>query len=927
MDVDWDGDSDLTELSSSSEDETFVPATRKGRKPSKQEYKPHNALKKYRPQTLSVQTLYDCIVDNTIDLDPEYQREVVWPESKQVGLIDSLLRNYYIPPIIFAVTNADDGGTMRTCIDGKQRLTSIQRFMDGLICHKDPTTGKRYYYKQVGSTKRQVLPRAYAQQFAASQVMCIEYDTLSPDQEREIFQRVQLGVALTPAERMQAITGPWPSFIRDIQKKVLGMDGFGDNIDWGHARGRDFQCLAQIVHLIHTYPAGKLATSPTLEKWLQNSSPVPQKLKDELQETFKIYTKLARDPRYKSCFNDKKHRLSPIEFVMSGVLIYSHRIKLSFMQLSSAIEQMRLSVRGVHADVRANTKVTRSLWDFIVKKVHIAQLKREPGDRPAYVAIKSDNVVATQEEAKTKKRKRQILSDSESDSEDEEEYQPRPTARTMTLAAKSQSRASATGASSSKTTIPATKTRTRTTTRSNAVGASTSTPSISAMTPRQMAKGTGTSSTASVKTPAKSGKQVAIKTPSRTKPPSRPPASLPRPHSATPNTPLSATASQRNTPSQTPRPSPTVSVSQSNSAGSTATMIGGTSASPKPSIPGPISLPRRHAPLAASQGRMSPMLPPPIKTEPESENLLRNLPVDGVGITKVPVSSGGSGDKVPPVGTARRQSLASSDAGGTTSQTNSPTLPESQVNIRPTPTLPRIQTQIGYFSGPGSAPARTLSTQGIPLPISPMTDQTPRTADPRLAARRSPLTNNPSSRVSTPTQPNGPSTTSVPVADSSMAPPPPPLPVSSSMSCPNVQASQQSGTSTVVKSQVSTTDSNNSTTTTTPLPLGKSSTVPTLPSRPPLPPPINARTTLAAPMSPTRVKDDADSSRWRDRNRDPRDWNRDRDRSRDGDWDRNRGPRSPHFERDRGRGRDYGGGGGGGSGYTSRDRGRYRPYP
>jgi hypothetical protein len=57
-------------------------------------------------------------------------------DSKQVGLVDSIFRNYYIPPIIFgtythpslgraaqrsaAVTSYDDGTVLRTCIDGKQ---------------------------------------------------------------------------------------------------------------------------------------------------------------------------------------------------------------------------------------------------------------------------------------------------------------------------------------------------------------------------------------------------------------------------------------------------------------------------------------------------------------------------------------------------------------------------------------------------------------------------------------------------------------------------------------------------------------------------------------------------------------------------------------------------------------------------------------
>ena len=62
----------------------------------------------------------DQIIDNSIELNPEYQRgptlnslfhsqcahmyafsDIVWPESKQSGLIDSILRNYYIPPVIF----------------------------------------------------------------------------------------------------------------------------------------------------------------------------------------------------------------------------------------------------------------------------------------------------------------------------------------------------------------------------------------------------------------------------------------------------------------------------------------------------------------------------------------------------------------------------------------------------------------------------------------------------------------------------------------------------------------------------------------------------------------------------------------------------------------------------------------------------------
>lgn len=49
------------------------------------------------------------------------------------GLIDSVMKNYYIPPLLFSAHLNDNGQIIRHCIDGKQRLSSIMRFMDGQI--------------------------------------------------------------------------------------------------------------------------------------------------------------------------------------------------------------------------------------------------------------------------------------------------------------------------------------------------------------------------------------------------------------------------------------------------------------------------------------------------------------------------------------------------------------------------------------------------------------------------------------------------------------------------------------------------------------------------------------------------------------------------------------------------------------------------
>ncbi|KAI0075031.1 hypothetical protein K474DRAFT_1600557, partial [Panus rudis PR-1116 ss-1] len=357
-----DYESDLTELTESEDD--YKPAASAGKKKQtkKQEYRIVNALRPPRTTQYTAKSLYDQIVDGLIDLDPEYQREVVWPETKQVSLIDSILRNYYIPPIIFAVTVNADGSEMRTCIDGKQRLTSIQKY-----------TNQRFYYKQDGSGKKPLLPRQYMQAFANKQIVCVEYEALSDDQEREIFQRVQNGVALTPAgaavspdkyiERMQALTGPWPSLVRSLQNRIASENGFGDSLEWGSARGREFQCIASMVYTVTTKPTPKFPSAASLNSWLQRHDDIDPHLRESLEDAFDIYMLLSKDKKYNSCFSMQK--VSPIEWTMTGILIYREQTRLTMAQLSLAIIKLREDVRKKFLDVRSNSRVASAMMAFI----------------------------------------------------------------------------------------------------------------------------------------------------------------------------------------------------------------------------------------------------------------------------------------------------------------------------------------------------------------------------------------------------------------------------------------------------------------------------------------------------------------------------------------------------------------------------------
>ncbi|WP_144721091.1 DUF262 domain-containing protein [Agrococcus jejuensis] len=63
-----------------------------------------------------------------LELSPSYQRADVWPTRDAQQLIESILRGIPLPSVIILERNTEDGGQYEI-VDGKQRLTSILRFI------------------------------------------------------------------------------------------------------------------------------------------------------------------------------------------------------------------------------------------------------------------------------------------------------------------------------------------------------------------------------------------------------------------------------------------------------------------------------------------------------------------------------------------------------------------------------------------------------------------------------------------------------------------------------------------------------------------------------------------------------------------------------------------------------------------------------
>jgi hypothetical protein len=148
----------------------------------------------------------------------------------------------------------------------------------------------------------------------------VEYQQLQPGTEREIFQRVQLGMPLTTAERLQAISSPWATLIGELETQYISAeDGLANVLQWDTKRGRDFQCIAQLIYCCDNLPE---QTGPPsmqkLSKWLLRDDQPSEKLKKKIRDVLVAFRHIASRSELNSAFSKVQARVAPVEFVFIG---------------------------------------------------------------------------------------------------------------------------------------------------------------------------------------------------------------------------------------------------------------------------------------------------------------------------------------------------------------------------------------------------------------------------------------------------------------------------------------------------------------------------------------------------------------------------------------------------------------------------------
>lgn len=150
-------------------------------------YSPDDIFVENKP--FSLKQLMDLIESKDIELDPSFQRNFIWDNTRQSRLIESIFLGLPLPSIYLSQY---DDGTL-TIVDGLQRLNTIRKFLkDELVLSNLEYLKECNGYKY--SQLHKVLSPLRLRRFGQTQLMCFVIDYRSPNKLKyDLFRRLNTG--------------------------------------------------------------------------------------------------------------------------------------------------------------------------------------------------------------------------------------------------------------------------------------------------------------------------------------------------------------------------------------------------------------------------------------------------------------------------------------------------------------------------------------------------------------------------------------------------------------------------------------------------------------------------------------------------------------------------------------------------------------
>jgi hypothetical protein len=223
------------------------------------------------PSDPDVETIVSRIKSGDIDLQPDFQRGEVWSKLKKQRLIDSILRDWHVPPI-HVIENPKT--RKQEVLDGQQRLASIRDFVDGVFPVDGTTEPLDPAIESFDGMLYRNLPDEWRRRFNQFTIRVFRIVDYQPTEPAELFFRLNQPASLTGAEQRNAFFGPVREQTKDLVKLFEKHDQYKRFLAFSNSRMAYDDVLSRSALAVDRRTLAEKITSADLDALYRNDKPL-----------------------------------------------------------------------------------------------------------------------------------------------------------------------------------------------------------------------------------------------------------------------------------------------------------------------------------------------------------------------------------------------------------------------------------------------------------------------------------------------------------------------------------------------------------------------------------------------------------------------------------------------------------------------------
>lgn len=211
-----------------------------------------------------IETIISRIVRGDVVIDSDYSKNNRWSEIKKQQLIDTIIRDWYVPPVYLVVE--ENTGRLEV-VDGRERLGAIKEFVDGWLRVDGFTSPWDRIVNGLHGCSFNDLPEEFKNSFLRFSIGFVVIDDYSHGESGELFKRLSHRSGLTGAEQRNSYYGPMRSqvkaFVSDLERRGVGKDFLG----FSNSRMAYDDVMSRVAILIERGGLDFKITSDDLSSW------------------------------------------------------------------------------------------------------------------------------------------------------------------------------------------------------------------------------------------------------------------------------------------------------------------------------------------------------------------------------------------------------------------------------------------------------------------------------------------------------------------------------------------------------------------------------------------------------------------------------------------------------------------------------------